>query len=352
MKRLLTFITILFASVLLLCGQDTYTVSANNEDISQNLDLKIVAKLFSEANTVEQFEIMLNNPDSAYSNLDLNGDGQIDYLRVVEAGTNDTRIVVIQAVLAKDIYQDVASIYIEKNANTNDVKVQVIGDEYVYGTNYIIEPVYIYRPVIYNWLWSPRWYCWESPWYWGYWPIWWYYRPCFAYHWYIDRCHRFHCHHYCSFRYARHVNHNYHNIHRSVTRRDYANTRPDNSFNRRNADMCNARDLRSTSVRTRTTQSEHTQRTAVREQTNRTVSPSRTSTRSTSRTTTHVNSQQTSTNRSTRTAPVTTRTFTRQPTSSRTSNVSSRTSSPSTRSTSTRSSGSVRTGGNTSSRRR
>ena len=102
MKRVFLFLTLMLIGVLTF-AEETITVSANIEDISQSLDLKVVAKLFAEASTTEQFENMINNPDSAFSNLDLNGDNQIDYLRVVEAGTADNKLIVIQAVLAKDI---------------------------------------------------------------------------------------------------------------------------------------------------------------------------------------------------------------------------------------------------------
>ena len=248
MKKVFLFLAMLLMGVLTF-AEETITVSANSEDISQSLDLRVVAKLFAEASTTEQFENMLNDPDSAFSNLDLNGDNQIDYLRVVEAGTANNKLIVIQAVLAKDIYQDVASIYVEKDTKTQEVSVQIIGDEYIYGTNYIIEPVYVYRPVIYNWLWSPRWYCWESPWYWGYYPSWWYYRPCYTYHWYYDRCYRFHHHHhYCSFRHGHHQHHNYHAVHNNVSRRDYAVSHSDNSFNRRHTNVRNASELRRTNV--------------------------------------------------------------------------------------------------------
>ena len=249
MKRVFLFLAMLLMGVLTF-AEETITVSANSEDISQSLDLRVVAKLFAEASTTEQFENMLNNPDSAFSNLDLNGDNQIDYLRVVEAGTANNKLIVIQAVLAKDIYQDVASIYVEKDTKTQEVSVQIIGDEYIYGTNYIIEPVYVYRPIIYNWLWSPRWYCWESPWYWGYYPSWWYYRPCYAYHWYYDRCYRFHYHHHhcCSFRHGHHPHHNYHAVHNNVSRRDYAVSHADNSFNRRHTNVRNVSELRRTNV--------------------------------------------------------------------------------------------------------
>ena len=171
MKKLTTLLMTLALMSTMLWADETITVSANSSDISEGLDLKVVAKLFAEAKNLEEFETMLNNPDSAFCNLDLNGDGQVDYLRVVETGEGNKRLIVLQAILAKDIFQDVASIYVEKDEK-NEVSVQVIGDEYVYGTNYIIEPVYVYRPVIYDWFWSPAWYCWTSPWYWGYYPGW------------------------------------------------------------------------------------------------------------------------------------------------------------------------------------
>ena len=145
MKKLTTLLMALMLMSTALWADETITVSANSSDISEGLDLKVVAKLFAEAKNLEEFETMLNNPDSAFCNLDLNGDGQVDYLRVVETGEGSKRLIVLQAILAKDIYQDVASIYVEKD-ESNNVSVQVIGDEYVYGKAYIIEPVYVYRP--------------------------------------------------------------------------------------------------------------------------------------------------------------------------------------------------------------
>jgi hypothetical protein len=149
----------------MLHADETITVTATSSDISENLNLKTVATLFGQAKDLEEFESMINNPDSAFSNLDLNGDGEVDYLRVIETADNNKHLVVIQAVLAKDVYQDVASIFVEKDEATQSVTVQVIGDEYIYGTNYIIEPVYIYRPLIYDWFWSTAWVCWHSSYY-------------------------------------------------------------------------------------------------------------------------------------------------------------------------------------------
>lgn len=193
MKRVCLMMIAMLMSWTVTQADEQITVSASSRDIADNLDLKVVAKLFAEAKNLEEFESMLNNPDSAFSNLDLNGDGVIDYLRVIETGEGNKKLIVLQAILAKDIYQDVASIYVEKDETTGQVKVQVIGEEQVYGRQVVIEPVYIYRPVIYDWFWGPYWTAWYSPYYWGTWPGYWYRRPIVAVHVYHH-----HCRDYCS----------------------------------------------------------------------------------------------------------------------------------------------------------
>ena len=226
-------------------ADETVTVTATSSDISENLDLKTVATLFGQAKDLEQFEQLLNNPDSAFSNLDLNGDGEVDYLRVIETADNNRHLVVVQAVLAKDIYQDVASIFVEKDEK-NQITVQVVGDEYIYGENYIIEPVYIYRPVIYDWFWGPSWVCWHSPYYWGYYPHWWHPYHCIDPFLYWDHCYWHHYHHpICSYRTVHHHHPHYRHMHDRVRRNDYAQRHPDRSFVTRNAsrNMRNARQL-------------------------------------------------------------------------------------------------------------
>ena len=259
MKRVFLLVCIALSISLLLpstaWADETVTVSATSTDISENLNLKTVATLFGQAENLEQFEQMLNNPDSAFSNLDLNGDGDVDYLRVIETADNNRHLVVIQAVLAKDIYQDVASIFVEKDEDSDAVTVQVVGDEYLYGENYIIEPVYIYRPLIYDWFWGSSWVAWHSPYYWGYWPGWWHPYHCIAHHLYWDHCYWFHHYHpICSYRTAHHYRPHYLPMREHVRRNDYATRHPERSFVTRNASrgMVNARALeanRRTAVR-------------------------------------------------------------------------------------------------------
>lgn len=249
MKRVFLLVAISFSACFLALSSaradETVTVTATSSDISENLDLKTVATLFGQAKDLEQFEQLLNNPDSAFSNLDLNGDGEVDYLRVIETADNNRHLVVIQAVLAKDIYQDVASIFVEKDEK-DQITVQVIGDEYIYGSNYIIEPVYIYRPMIYDWFWGPSWVCWHSPYYWGYWPGWW--RPyyCVDPFIYWDHCYWYHYHYpICTYRPGHHHHPHYAPMRESVRRNDFAHRHPDRSFETRNAsrNIVNARAL-------------------------------------------------------------------------------------------------------------
>ena len=73
-----TFLCLLFANAI---AQDKTTVSATSSDISDNLDLRAVASIFGDSKDLEDFEYRLNNPKAAISNLDLNDDFQVDYLR-------------------------------------------------------------------------------------------------------------------------------------------------------------------------------------------------------------------------------------------------------------------------------
>ena len=218
-------------------ADETITVSATNEDISQDLDLKAVAALFGQCANLEEFEQKLNSEELHVSNLDLNADGEVDYLRIVESADGDKHLILLQAVLAKDIFQDVASIYVEKDPD-NKIIVQVVGDEYIYGVNYIIEPAYLYTPVIYDWFWGPHWVCWYSPWYWGYWPGWWHAYHCWAFDVYWHHIYDYHHHHhYCSYRHTHHPAPGYDSMHRHAAggRHDMAQRHPEGSFAHRNA---------------------------------------------------------------------------------------------------------------------
>ena len=218
------------------------TTRATSYDISDNLDLDAVSSIFGESKDLEDFEYKLNDPDNRISNLDLNEDGYIDYLRVVENSSDRNSLIVIQAVLDKDVYQDVATIEIERVPNGNP-RIQIVGDTYIYGENYIIEPVFVRTPLIFSFFWGPRYSVWNSPYYWDYYPQWYrYYRP------------------YSPYKYRRHVfahinfDNRYHhtnvniihfseNNYNHIRRNDYANRYPDRAFEKRHQGVNNRNEL-------------------------------------------------------------------------------------------------------------
>ena len=230
------------ASVLSLSifAQQTVTVEATTDDISDNLDLKAVGIIFGKARNLEEFEQMINDWKNPISNLDLNYDGEVDYLRVLESRDRKNHIIVIQAVLAEDIYQDVATIIVSKKRNKPVI--QIVGDPYIYGRSYIVEPVYIYTPVIYSWFWSPSYVRWYSPYYWGYYPVYYRHYYCVPYYDYFYYMRDYYSqYHYVSYRYVDRPRYDYveSQVYRDMSRRDYDTRYPNRSFSSRNASYSN-----------------------------------------------------------------------------------------------------------------
>ena len=144
----------------------TTQVYASDYDISLQLDLQAVAAAFAQSESVREFEELLNSSSYMISNLDLNGDGYIDYLRVLETVDGLDHVFLIQAVLAEDIYQDVATLVVENPALTT-CYVEIIGDPYIYGPNYIVRPSFIARPPLFAHMSRAGYTPWRSPWHWG-----------------------------------------------------------------------------------------------------------------------------------------------------------------------------------------
>ncbi len=223
-------------------AQDITTIEAKDADISDNLDLEAVASVFGESKDLEEFEKKLNDPETQISNLDLNEDGEVDYLRVMETSQDDTHLVTIQAVIGKDQYQDVATIDVEKTGK-DETQVQVVGDVYMYGPGYIVEPVYVHPPVIFVFFWGPLYHPWRSPFYWGSYPP--YYHP-----WHPYPRHRYQT----NVKLNINVNnsYNYTSVRKSKTsidlqkksrRNDFGAKNPGKSFSGRNEEVRNRQEL-------------------------------------------------------------------------------------------------------------
>jgi hypothetical protein len=228
------YTSLIFAFLLLLSAslsaQDVTTVKAKDSDISDNLDLEAVASVFMDAENLEDFERQLNDPEKKLSNLDLNGDGYVDYLRVIEAANKKARVITIQAVIGKDLYQDVATIDVELD-DEGETQVQVVGDVFMYGNDYVIQPVFVQRPRIFVYLWAPRPVLWISPFYWDYYPSYWSYWGPYPYSVYWSRVHVYRYYTFNYYSYPRSVA--CATLHRSVRRDDYAMRHPGEAFSQR-----------------------------------------------------------------------------------------------------------------------
>jgi uncharacterized membrane protein YgcG len=233
-------------------AEDVTTVQAKNSDISDNLDLEAVATLFGQSKDLEDFEKKLNDPDIKASNLDLNEDGKVDYLRVLSTSEKNTHLVTIQAVIGENQFQDVASIDVEKDSK-GETQVQVVGDVYMYGPNYVITPVYTTPPAVYFFFFSAAYVAWHSPYYWGFYPP-------FFHPWVPFGFGGYHNH--VNVNINIHNNHfNHTNIRNSntaikldnkVSRNDFAKNHPDKSFKKRNSGVTNKRALDSNRAKAKT----------------------------------------------------------------------------------------------------
>ncbi len=174
--------TLLMSGVASVYGQ-----AMDAEVPGDNFSLEGALELFKKSSSPEDFERLLNSPDSKVNNLDLNGDGYVDYIRVLNRTEGNVHLFILQAVISEDEAQDIAVIELEKKADGKAV-LQIIGDEDIYGVTTIIEPTQEVRtyagsnvtPVVVNvWSWpavryvySPFYTVWVSPWGWYSRPVW------------------------------------------------------------------------------------------------------------------------------------------------------------------------------------
>ncbi len=289
----------------------TLTVTSYSTDLSFYLDLQAVAAAFAEARSVQEFENLLNSSRYMINNLDLNGDGYIDYLRVLETRQGYYHALLIQACVAPSLFQDVATLVAERRSNA--LYVEVIGDPYLYGPNYIVRPVFVNRPPLWDAFGRPSYKPWYSPYHHGHWPS--HYqrtKPVYLSHYqaYVNTYMK--NHHYCHVcDYPSHIFYkDYHVMVKPHCRNDYRDQHPDKSFERRvnpnatSRNTYNARDLRNntqskqTTSETKNTTTETTptrtgQTTTTPSRTGQTTTPTRTSQTTTS-TKTNSNTSRTS----------------------------------------------------------
>ena len=152
-------------------AQDNITIVAPSSEAADELNLQAVSELFTETKNLEEFEKALNNPDEGLNNLDLDGNGEVDYIRIVEEIAGDAHLIILQAAIGKNEFQDVATIEVEKNGDSYNM--QVHGNTIIYGENYYYHPVHIRVWPIFTWIYRPVYRPYHSRFYFGFYPRWW-----------------------------------------------------------------------------------------------------------------------------------------------------------------------------------
>jgi hypothetical protein len=193
-----TFFALLVLTTSLLCLPVFSQIG--NEPVAlglpgDNLNLYAVLDVFQKSPTLEEFERALNDRETNINNLDLNNDNVIDYIEVVANKNNNSFSVILRVAINSNEYQDVAVIEGHKNYS-GKVIVQIIGDEDLYGRDYIVEPSFSETPnpgyvgnqrvivsqnnvyYVNDWpiiayLFSPVFSVYISPWHWGFYPTYW-----------------------------------------------------------------------------------------------------------------------------------------------------------------------------------
>jgi hypothetical protein len=121
----------------------SFSQTENNEPLlglpGDDLDLYAVLDLFQKSKTIEEFEKSLNDEKAGIVNLDLNNDGNADFIKVVTEQDGDNFLFILQDPISEKETQDVAVISVSKDA-AGKVTMQIIGDKDLYGKDYVVEP--------------------------------------------------------------------------------------------------------------------------------------------------------------------------------------------------------------------
>jgi len=209
-----------FLSVFLCLGFAIITQAQSGKDSTglpgDNFSLQGALQMFQQSASIEEFEKLINTENNHVNNLDLNGDGDIDYIRVIDKTDDEVHAFILQVAVSEKESQDIAVIELEKTGIESAV-IQIIGDEEIYGEEVIVEPGGENKdektgngsgpsyddtftddiPIVVNvWGWTtvrfvygPFYKPWVSPWRWRYHPAWW--KP-----WHPLRWHVWHPFHY------------------------------------------------------------------------------------------------------------------------------------------------------------
>jgi len=104
-----------------------------------NFDLNAATTILATTASLAEYEAMINSSKSKINNVDLNEDGKLDYLKVVEVIKERTNLISIQAITGKDAAMGLATIEIHSFTN-GAVSVVTAGNGALYGEKYYLTP--------------------------------------------------------------------------------------------------------------------------------------------------------------------------------------------------------------------
>lgn len=152
-------------------GSNVY-VQAEAENLGDNLNLQALGELVKSSTSAEDIETKLNAPNSI-NNLDLDGDGQVDYIKVTEYNNGNTRGFSFTVDLADSSQQEIASVEVEPNGDS--ATMSIAGNETIYGSGYYYQSHYTMADfMLWHYLMTPH-VVYMSPYRYGYYPS--YYHP-------------------------------------------------------------------------------------------------------------------------------------------------------------------------------
>lgn len=201
---------------LIIYSLSSFSFAADGKLPGDNLDLNAVLDLFKNSKNIEDFENKLNSEKTNVNNLDLNDDGYVDYIRVVDYMKDNAHLITLQVAFTAEEVQDVA--VIELDRKDDKTVVQIVGDEALYGRDYIIEPKTENERMAYNantwtsvqYIYGPTYVVYVSPWYYGFYPHW--HRPWRPYSWdiYWGHVHPYYAYYRpCGYYRSYHAHHHY-----------------------------------------------------------------------------------------------------------------------------------------------
>lgn len=128
------------ASIFIISGTQAQVDDAAETGLpGDHFSLSGALHMFKQSENPEAFEKAINQENNYVNNLDLNNDGQTDYVRVINEKDGNIMLFILRVDVSESESQDIAVIELEKTGDKS-AAIQIIGDEDIYGEKKIVEP--------------------------------------------------------------------------------------------------------------------------------------------------------------------------------------------------------------------